>query len=398
MPSADVAPIADAAGGGLFAPFDLGRCRLANRFVMPAMQRGWGARSQPDERMIEYYRARAEGGVSLIISESCAIDHPSSAGQDLAMYLEAGTIDAWARCAQAVHGAGSAMFIQLWHEGALRREGMGRYPHAPTLSPSGLVHGTHPNGRAATGTELDELVQAYARSAALAQAAGADGVEVHGAHGYLIDQFLWPDTNRRTDGYGGPQLSDRLRFPAQVVRAIRASVSSDFLVGFRFSQWKEVDYGARICQSPEELGVMLDTLTDAGVDLFHASTRYLSTPEWDTDRTLAAWCKALSSVPVIAVGSVGLDVDAMTTFLDPREARPIPERSIEDLRERLARGEFDLVAVGRSVIGDPQWVRKAAEGRYADIRPFRRSDVDMTDWDMEVVEQSQALRSDEAPG
>lgn len=365
---------------GLFAPFELGRCKLANRFVMPAMQRGFGSDFQPSERLIEHYRSSVEGGVSLVISESCAIDHPTASGQDLALHLEPATSAAWARCVDAVHGAGGSMLIQLWHEGALRQAGLGRYPDADTLSPSGLIQSGQENGRAATLAEIDELVASYVRTAELAEAVGSDGVEIHGAHGYLIDQFLWADTNRRTDDYGGPELRDRLRFPARVVDAIRERVSPDFLVGFRFSQWKEVDYEARLFDSPDELALMLNTLADAGVDLFHASTRYFWQPlEWAGDRTLAAWTKTLVDRPVIAVGSVGLNIDAMTMFETTREAESTAEHSVFDLEQRLRRGEFDLVAVGRSVLGDAEWVTKVEGGRYAHIRPFRRADMDM-DW------------------
>jgi 2,4-dienoyl-CoA reductase-like NADH-dependent reductase (Old Yellow Enzyme family) len=339
--------------------------------------------------MVDYYRRRVEGGVSLVISESCAIDHPTSTAQPLALYMDDATVDSWAACVDAVHEAGGHMLIQLWHEGALRKEGTGgRHPEAPTISPSGLIHGGKRNGRGATAADLDELIEAYGRSALAARDAGADGIEIHAAHGYLMDQFLWADTNRRTDGYGGDDIRARVRLPSEIVSAVRADAGQDFLISFRFSQWKEVDYDARICHTPEELGVMLSILASAGVSVFHASTRYFWHRAWDTaDRTLAGWCKALTDVPVITVGSVGLNLDVMTNLLEECEAESAVDGTLAELCRRFELGEFDLVAVGRSVIADPDWVEKVRP----EIRSFRRQDIKATlEWDSSFVEEALA--------
>src|SRR5581483_1547378 len=182
----------------------------------------------------------------------------------------------------------------------------------PTLSPSGLAHAKRANGRAATGQELIDIREGFVRSALLAKAAGFDGVEVHAAHGYLLDQFLWAETNRRTDGYGGPDIRDRVRFPAEIVAAVRAELGPRPVVGLRFSQWKEVNFDARVAETPDELKLMLDALRAAGADYFHASARRFWTPEWPgSDLGIAGWTKSLTDRPVIAVGSVGLDIDVM---------------------------------------------------------------------------------------
>jgi 2,4-dienoyl-CoA reductase-like NADH-dependent reductase (Old Yellow Enzyme family) len=281
----------------------------------------------------------------------------------------------WTQCANSVHSAGGRFLIQLWHEGAMRSERSGRYPDAPSLSPSGLLRSGVRNGRDATTAEVGDLVAAYARSAIAAQRAGADGVEIHAAHGFLIDQFLWAETNHRTDQYGGRRIENRARFAIEVVNAIRSSVDRNFVVGLRFSQWKIGDYGARICQSPAELERLLSLLADAGVDYFHASTRHYHTPEWDTSRTLAAWCKRFTDLPIVAVGSVGLDTDFMASLFEARDAQTAVEAAVLDLEQRLAHGEFDLVAVGRGLLGDPQWVEKVRARSYGEIRAFHRSDV-----------------------
>jgi 2,4-dienoyl-CoA reductase-like NADH-dependent reductase (Old Yellow Enzyme family) len=268
------------------------------------------------------------------------------------------------------------MFMQLWHEGAVRKEGGdGPYAQYPTLSPSGLVHAGKPNGRAATAEDLDAIKDAFVRGALAARQIGADGVEVHACHGYLLDQFLWAETNRRTDGYGGDDIRARVRFPAEIVRAIRMAVGPEFVIAFRFSQWKEVNYDARVVPTPQDLGVMLSILRAAGVDIFHASARRFWIPEWpDSDLGIAGWTKSLTDAPVIAVGSVGLDTDVMENFFG-KEAQSTGDAGFRELLRRFSNAEFDLVSVGRGHIGDPDWVTKVAQGRYSDIRLFTKKDV-----------------------
>ena len=263
----------------LLAPFTIKGLTLPNRFVMPGMQRQWCDNGIPQPRLAQYYRRRVEGGVGLIITESCAVDHPSSTQVPLFTRITDATLDAWAECFAAVKGAGGRMFMQLWHEGAIRKEGGdGPYAQYPTLSPSGLVRPGKSNGHAATAEDLESIQDAFVRGALAARQIGADGIEVHACHGYLLDQFLWAGTNRRTDGYGGDDIRARVRFPAEIVRAIRAAVGPEFIISFRFSQWKEVDYEARIAPTWQDLQVMLSELRAAGVDIFHASARRFGSP------------------------------------------------------------------------------------------------------------------------
>jgi len=364
----------------LFTPFMLAGVTLPNRFVMPGMQRGLCVEGAPSQSMTDYYRRRVAGGVGLVITESVAVDHESATQNGRFARLIERTAPAWAACFSAIKAEGGHIISQLWHEGGLRPEGGdGPYARYPTLSPSGWANATRQNGRAASMEELDAIKAGFVRSARIAQQAGADGVEVHGAHGYLLDQFLWTATNRRADGYGGPAIADRVRFPAEIVAAIRAACGPGFLISFRFSQWKESDYSARVAESPDELEVMLSMLRRAGADLIHASTRRFWLPEWpESPLGLAGWCKAVGGMPVATVGSVGLNVDIMESF----SGKPVEGRIREGLREltgRFAGGEFDLVSVGRSLISDPQWVEKVRRGAYDAIRTFERADTKLPD-------------------
>lgn len=360
----------------LFAPFTIRGLTLPNRFVMPGMQRQWCDNGLPLPRLAEYYRRRAEGGVGLIITESCAVDHPSSTQVPFYARITDATVDAWARCFKTVKDAGGHIFMQLWHEGAIRKEGgEGPYAQYPSLSPSGLVSPGKANGRAATAEDLEAIKDAFVRGALAAQQAGADGVEIHSCHGYLLDLFLWAATNRREDGYGGDNIRDRVRFPAEIVAAVRKAVGPEFVISFRFSQWKEVDYDARVVPTPEDLKIMLAELRARGVDIFHASARRFWIPEWPgSDLGIAGWTKSLTDAPVIAVGSVGLDTDVMENFFG-KEARSTGETGLGELLRRFNNREFDLISVGRGLIGDPDWVRKVAERRYSDIRLFTKKDV-----------------------
>lgn len=369
----------------MFAPLDVGPVTLRNRFILPGMQREWCVDGVPTRRLAEYYRRRAAGGTALIVSEACAIDHPTATQSGQFAWLTERSRDGWARCADAVRGEGAEFFVQLWHEGAIREEG-GDGPLAahPTVSPSGLKQGGSPSGRALTTGELDELEEAYVRSALLAQSIGATGVEVHACHGYLLDQFLWQETNRREDGYGGDDIRDRVRFPARIVAAIREAVGDGMAISLRFSQWKEVDYGARVAHDPDELRILVEAFEAAGVDMFHASTRRFWTPEWpelDPDLGLAGWVKRFTSLPVAAVGSLGLATDVMTS-LDGRPAQQTGRPSFLELRRRFDRGDFDLMTVGRAQIADPDWVAKVRRDAIEELIPF---DVDVAARELEEL-------------
>ena len=267
------------------------------------------------------------------------------------------------------------MFLQLWHQGAVNYGGDADInPAFVALSPSGVSHPGETFGRAATEAELGDIKRAFVQGALDAAEIGTDGVELHSAHGFFLDQFLWPGTNLRTDRYGGPSITDRATFVAEVAEAVREATGPDFVISVRISQWKESDYDAKIVEESGELGQLVSMLRSAGVDIFHASTRRFWTPEWKgSDLGLAGWVKSFTDAPVIAVGSVGLDIDVMAS-LDGQEGRPTGASRIAELVRRFQRGDFDLVSVGRSQIGDPEWVAKVADHRIPAIRPFRAGD------------------------
>jgi 2,4-dienoyl-CoA reductase-like NADH-dependent reductase (Old Yellow Enzyme family) len=372
------APAATSAAplSSLFTPFGLGPVRLPNRFVMAPMTREFSPGGTVTPDVAGYYARRAAAGVGLLITEGVYVSQDSGPSTSVPRLFGREQLAAWRRLVDAVHAEGGRIVPQLWHLGAARGDHAEFNPQLPSLSPSGIAPNGAERGRAATVEELARIREDFARAAVAAQEAGFDGVELHGAHGYLLDQFLWAGTNRRTDQYGG-SFEARLRFPSEVAAAVRAAVGPDFPVIFRFSQWKSGDYGARIAETPEELGTILKTLAHAGVSAFHPSTRrhwepaFPEAPGDDARLGLAGWAKKLTGLPVITVGSVGLDNAFEVTW---QEGGRSEVRGLDTLLEQFAREEFDLVAVGRVLLSDPAWVAKVRDGRTDEILPFSAED------------------------
>jgi len=352
----------------LLAPARVAGLALANRIVMAPMSRYFCPDGIPGPEVAAYYRRRAEGGVGLIISEGTYIPHPSAASYDGVPWFGGGALAGWAGVLAAVHAAGGRMFPQLWHTGSFRRSGMAPDPALPGLGPSANRNpaaGHDEASRAMTEAEIAEVIAAYARAAADARRLGFDGVEIHGAHGYLLDEFLWAATNRRSDRWGG-DIAARTRLAAAVVVAIRAATGPDFPISFRFSLWKQQDYTARLAATPAELDTLLAPIVAAGASLLHVSTRRLWEPGFPGDgpRTLAGWTKALTGLPVVAVGGAGLDRPGL------KGAAAAPIDHILDL---LLAGEFDLLAVGRALLADAGWPDRLARGTEAAGRGYDRA-------------------------
>ncbi|MCW2948383.1 MAG: 1,2-oxophytodienoate reductase [Actinoallomurus sp.] len=352
----------------LFRPFSVGGLTVPNRVVMAPMTREFSPDGVPGPDVAEYYARRAAGGVGLIITEGTYVDHPSAGTSARVPFFHGEeALAGWGRVVEAVHAAGGRIAPQLWHVGATRTLGAPPFPDAPPVGPSGLALDGTPFGEAMTSGDVDDVVNAFAEGAAAAERLGFDAVELHGAHGYLIDQFLWSGTNRREDEYGGDLLS-RTRFAADIVAAVRKSVSPDFPVIFRFSQWKADSYQARLADDPQELERLLTPLVEAGADILHASTRRYWLPEFEgSTLNLAGWVKKLTGLPTVTVGSVGLDNEFMNSFKGESAA----VTGIDRLLERLQRDEFDLVAVGRSLLADPEWAAKIREGRAGEVVGFQ---------------------------
>ncbi|NEB03792.1 NADH:flavin oxidoreductase [Streptomyces sp. SID13726] len=352
----------------LSRPIHINGLRVPNRIAMAPMTRMFSPGGVPGEDVASYYARRAGAGVGLIVTEGTYVGHESAGQSDsVPRFHGEEQLAGWARVAEEVHAAGGAIVPQLWHIGMVREQGQPPYADAPAVGPSGIrVGADEPTGHAMTQLDVDDVIGAFAQAAAAAERIGFDGVELHGAHGYLLDQFLWAGTNRRGDAYGGDPVA-RTKFVAEIVAAVRETVSPEFPIVFRFSQWKQEAYRARLAETPEELEAILAPLASAGVDAFHASTRRYWRPEFEgSDLNLAGWTKKLTGRTTITVGSVGLDGDFLRGFMG--EGSPV--KGIDDLLDALEREEYDMVAVGRALLQDPEWAAKVLAGRFDELRPY----------------------------
>lgn len=365
----------------LFAPFSLRDLKLADRIVMAPMTRGYSPHGVPTDEVAAYYRRRAEAGVGLIITEGVGVDHPAALGGsgvdgDNAPHMYgSAALDGWRHVVNEIHAAGGAVMPQLWHQGVMREMGTGPHPEVASVRPSGiwgpldktamvspdyLANIAQKPGRPMTDEEVVDVIEAFARSARWAMDVGFDGIAIHGAHGYMVDDFLWEGTNQRNDRWGGDHIG-RAVFAVELIKAIRREIGPEPVINFRFSQWKQQDIHARLAETPEQLGEILGPLADAGVDIFDASQRYFDKAEFaGSPLNLAGWAKKLTGKAGQTVGGVGLSSGVYDSRKDGGSGAALA--NVHKVAARLADGEFDLVGVGRALLHDPAWTRRIREG------------------------------------
>ena len=372
----------DAETGGmapLMQPLAIRGVSLRNRLAMAPMTRSFCPDSVPTDANAAYYRRRAEGGAGLIVTEAIGTDHPASIGDtglgetDLPRFIGDRAVAAWKSVVDAVHAAGSHIIPQVWHQGAMRLPNTGPYPDIPAFSPSGhygdkskaapyykeMAEKLAIQGPIPTDAEIVEVIESFGRAADQAVAAGFDGLALHGSSGYLLDQFLWAETNRRTDRWGG-DIKARTLFATEVIKQVRRALGPDRPLFFRFSQWKQQDFRARLAETPDELEQVLGPLADAGVDLFDANVRYFDTPAFDgSELSLAGWAKKLTGKLSGTVGGVGVDKGMFDT-LENKATQGI--NNLPRAIKRFEAGEFDIISIGRAILSDAQWINKAHAG------------------------------------
>lgn len=376
--------MASNATDALFRPLTVGTKMLRNRLAMAPMTRCFAQDDVHDPRAIEYYGRRARGGIGLIISEGSppplpeAPYHPNVPG-----FGNQAALDRWRAIADAVNAAGAHMLVQLWHAGIQRDAPASRHPDVVSMGPSGVFPVTDPErpgvvetktiGLTMTQGDIDRTIDHFAAAAKTCQDLGFSGIELHAAHGYLFDQFFWSETNLRTDRYGG-DIAQRTRFATETIAEIRGRVGHDFLIGLRFSQFKPPLYTAKLAQTPDELERFLTPLASAGLDIIHASARRFWQPEFEgSDLTIAGWAKKITGLPTISVGSVALD-----TGFDPRNGAGAAAGTagLEPLIQMLERGDFDIIAIGRSLLANPEWPRVVQEQGAEALAAFDKAVLD----------------------
>ncbi len=336
----------------LFQPGRIGTMEVRNRIVMPPMATGYASENgSVTDRLIAYYEERAKAGPGLIIVEISCIDAPVGRGLARQIGIDRDTfIPGLARLAAAIQRHGARAAIQLHHAG---RQTSSRITGFKPVAPSPIPGRDGEVPKELTTVEIKRLVGCFAEAAWRAKQAGFDGVEIHGAHGYLVSQFLSPLSNQRRDEYGG-SLENRARFLVEVIRAIRDRVGGDYPVWCRLSAVEmNVEGGITL----EETKVVARLAAEAGADAIHVSAHGVGAarrpPMAQQPGAFIEYAEAVKkavSVPVIAVGRITPEVG----------------------EEALRRGRADFIAMGRQLLADPHTVEKIAAGRLEDIRPCLR--------------------------
>ena len=321
---------------GLFDPLRVGNVVLKNRIVMPPMANDLAdAQGRVTDQLIAHYARRAPG-VGLVIVEHSYLTQGGKASLKQLGVDEDRKIDGLAKLAAAVRAKGTPVCIQVNHAG---REGSRDISGLETVAPSAIPSdGSEVIPRELESREIQDLVRLYGEAARRAQKAGFDAIEVHGAHGYLLNQFTSPLSNRRSDEYGG-SFGGRIRFPLEAVKEVRRVVGSDFLVLYRLGASDGEGRGVTI----EEMRTFAQGLTQTGVNIIDVSGGLIGdAPEGMTGQgyflPLAEKIKQAVEAPVIGVGGI----------TDPAFAD-----------QAIREGRVDLVAVGRALLVDPDWALSA---------------------------------------
>ena len=351
----------------LFEEYKLKNLVLRNRVVMAPMTRNQSPGGIPTDDVISYYARRAKAEVGLIITEGIEVSHKASSAYPNVPRLDTNEArEGWKKVVDGIKNNNGAVIAQLWHCGGFRKLGMQPNPKVPGYTASGLVKPGKKVAHEMTIKDIKETIDAYASDAKICQDLGFDGVEIHGDHGYLIDNFLWGGTNIREDSYGG-SIGKRSQFVSDIIKAVKENVDDTFIVGLRFSQWKQHDFSAKLASTPDDLRKILIPPVEAGLDFLHSSMRRFWESEFeDSEENLAYWTKKISNIPTIGVGSVGLDSD----FIDM--TAPAKPTSIDKALDDIAKEKYDLIAVGRALLSDYEWVVKMKEGRLNDVIPYTK--------------------------
>jgi 2,4-dienoyl-CoA reductase-like NADH-dependent reductase (Old Yellow Enzyme family)/thioredoxin reductase len=335
----------------LFQSLKIGSLSLKNRLVVPPMGTGFASGDgNVTDRLINYHEARAKGGFALITMEVTAVDGIEGKGSahQLSIFDDR-FIPGFKRLVERVHDAGAKVGVQLYHPGRVTLPAYigGLQPVGPSSVPDPIWR---QDTRELTIQDIARLVESFAQGARRAKEAGFDIVELHGAHGYLISQFMSGYANKRTDEYGGG-FEGFIRFPVEIIRRVRQMVGPDFPVFFRISGDELVPMGRTVAESIEMAKRLVQegvNVIDVSIGVMESSAVTSAPPDMEQGfnaKMAAAFKKALP-IPIIAVGRIN-------------------EPDIAD--EIVSSGKADLIAIGRQSLTDPEWPNKTAEGRKNDI-------------------------------
>ncbi|WP_220701757.1 oxidoreductase [Brenneria goodwinii] len=336
----------------IFTPYYIGKCRIPNRLVVPAMVANMCPDGNASEQYIRYHEEKAKGGWGLIITEDYRINEHAAGYPAVAALYDESQIPSHKRFTDIIHQYDTKVFCQIYHAGRQANHRVNGGVRPVSCSPVPCPWNKE-IPRELTVEEIRQLVKDFGATALNAQKAGFDGIEIHAAHGYLIHEFLSPNCNHRIDEYGGTYIN-RMRFLKEIMEEVRKQVGDDFPISVRFSAQENTEGGRRMFESRQ----MLMDIEEMGADVIHLSNgmygirssigivaSFFQQHGWNMD--LAAEAKSFLKIPVITVGRIS----------EPAMAEDI-----------IASGKADFVAMGRASLADPYWPNKAKAAADNDIR------------------------------
>ncbi len=333
----------------IFSHYDIGKITLKNRMAVAPMTRvSANYDGTANSLMNEYYQNYSKGGFGLIITEGLYTDkHYSQTYKHQPGLSDKVQASTWQPIIESVHQQGTKIIAQLMHAGALSQHN--KYTNtnaAPSaIKPLGQEmtfyygEGDYKTPKAMTESDIDKAIAGFVEAAIRAKDTGFDGVEIHGANGYLLDQFMTTYTNQRTDKYGG-SLNNRMHIYQQILKAVKQAVGDDFVVGVRFSQSKVNDFDYKWPNKEEDAKLVFEAAVKCGVDYIHTTEHVAKSPAFDKGHSLAKLAKKFTNIPVIANGGIN---------------------NLSDALELTESDQADIVSIGKAALANPDWPNKIAE-------------------------------------
>jgi 2,4-dienoyl-CoA reductase-like NADH-dependent reductase (Old Yellow Enzyme family) len=347
----------------IFSEFRLNGFTLKNRLgVAPMTRMSSVADSIPRQDVLDFLVRRAERGAALVFSEALVTDYESAQGYPgQARLLTQRQIEAWKKVTDAIRAQGSVSIMQMFHCGRVAWPEVN--PAGRIIAPSPvtprqknpLTDKPYPVPDEISRFDIQHVIQGFVETAKGAVAAGFDGVEIHGAHGYLINEFLSSYSNHRSDDYGGP-LENRYRFAKEVVAAVREVVPADRLLTFRISNWGVVDPDVSLFETREEWQALIERLSAEPIDAISLSTYDFQAKGFDTDKTICQLTREVTDLPLMICGKI--------------HDRSTAEAALQDA---------DVVLSGKSFLLNPDFVADVRAGKSLPLRRAEEANIAYTE-------------------
>lgn len=343
----------------IFSPFTIKNFRLKNRLGVAPMTRMSSVQdSVPRQDVLEFLVRRAQNGAALVYTEAIVTDYESAQGYPgQARLLTQRQIDAWKPVVQAIRDAGAVSIMQMFHCGRVAWPEIN--PAGRTIAPSPLIPRDlnpltgklYPVPDAMSLFDIEHVILGFVETARGALKAGFDGVEIHGAHGYLISEFLSSYTNQRNDAYGG-SVANRYRFAQEIIQAVAPVIPADRLLTFRISDWGVVDMDVSLFRTKEEYQQIITFLSQEPLDAISVSTYDFQNKGFGTDRNMAQLTREATSLPLMICGKIYDRATAETALKDA-----------------------DIVLSAKSLLLNPDWVEDVRQGKP--LRPYRSEEANI---------------------